>query len=67
MNDLLAQALALLPASGEVEFDAYKAQLFTAMPDNAKDVFTYALKNDLLNKRVEISNHVAKVYLSKKV
>jgi len=67
MNELVQQALDLLPAKGEVEFDEYKAQLFGAMPDKAKDVFTYALKNNLVNKRVEISDHVAKVYLSKKV
>lgn len=68
MDELVAQALALLPSSGEVGFDAYKAQLNQAMPDKAKDVFTYVLKNNLLNKVVKYdSNSKIQVYLSRKV
>lgn len=49
----IEDALALLPPAGqEVEFDAYKAQLYTANPDNAKDAFTQMLKRELVNKRL---------------
>jgi len=68
MNELVSQALELLPKSGEVVFDAYKAQLQSAMPDKAKDVFTHILKNDLLGKVVRYdSNGKITVYLSRKV
>ena len=68
MNELVAEALELLPKSGTVDFDVYKAQLNTAMPDKAKDVFMYILKNDLLVKKVKIGeDHKAAVLLSRKV
>jgi len=68
MDDLVKQALELLPASGTVVFDAYKAQLQTAMPDNAKDVFTHILKNNLLSKKVKYDNNKnIVVLLSRKV
>jgi len=67
MDNLVVQALAMLPASGEVVFDVYKASLQAAMPDKAKDVFTHILKNDLLNKEVRYnSDGQITVYLSRK-
>jgi len=68
MDNLVSQALEMLPKSGTVDFDAYKAQLQSAMPDKARDVFTYILKNNLLNKRVQVNaDHKATVLLSRKV
>jgi hypothetical protein len=68
MNELVAKALALLPTSGEILFDAYKAQLNSAMPDKAKDVFTHILKHDLVGKVVKYdTNKQVQVYLSRKV
>jgi len=68
MQELLAQAIELLPKTGEVQFDAYKASLNTAMPDKSKDVFTYLLKHNMLNKRVVVGeDHKVNVFLSRKV
>ena len=60
-------ALALLPATGEMEFDTYKAQLQAANPDNAKAVFTRILTAKLCNRRLQIVEGVPTVYLSRKV
>jgi hypothetical protein len=66
MDSLVAQALSLLPTSGDVVFDVYKAQINTAMPDKAKDVFTYILKNQLVKTRVAYdANKKIVVYLGK--
>jgi len=67
MDNLVSQALEMLPKSGEVDFNVYKGQLQTAMPDKAKDVFTHILKNGLLSKVVKYDNNgnIA-VYLSRK-
>lgn len=68
MDELVKQALALLPLTGEVVFDVYKNSLNSKMPDNAKDVFTRILKMDMLNRRVAYdANHNIQVYLSRKV
>jgi len=68
MDDLVVQALEMLPKSGEVDFNVYKGQLQSAMPDKAKDVFTYVLKNSLLSKVVKYDNDgKIAVYLSRKV
>lgn len=67
MDELVQQALGMLPASGTVVFDVYKAQLQTAMPDKAKDVFTHILKNNLLSKKVKYDeNKNIVVLLSRK-
>lgn len=62
----IEDALALLPATGEIEFDAYKAQLYIANPDGGKAVFTHILNAGKLNKRVKIEDGVPVVYLSRK-
>lgn len=68
MNELVEQALALLPASGEVVFDTYKAQINNAMPNQAKDVFTHILKNQLVKTRVAYdANKKITVYVGKVV
>jgi len=67
MEKLVSDALELLPKSGEVEFNAYKAQIQTAMPDKAKDVFTYILKNGLIGKVAKYNpDGKISVYLSRK-
>lgn len=64
----IEDALDLLPPAGqEVEFNAYKAQLYAANPDTGKDAFTQILKRELVNKRLvttEPGKHV--VMLSRK-
>jgi hypothetical protein len=67
MDNLVSQALDLLPKSGEVDFNVYKGQLQSAMPDKARDVFTHILKNGLLSKVVKYDNEgKIAVYLSRK-
>jgi len=66
MDQLVQQALALLPASGDVLFDTYKGQINNAMPDKAKDVFTHILKNQLVKTRVAYdANKKIQVYVGK--
>lgn len=61
------QALELLPVEGEVEFDAYKDQLYAANPDNGKIVFGRLLKQNAMKKRLDTSTRPVTVYLSRKV
>lgn len=65
-DDQVQDALALMPATGELEADAYKALLYTANPDGGKAVLTKILTNKLVNRRLEIKDGAAKVYLSRK-
>lgn len=66
LDEQISVALALLPVEGEVEFDAYKAQLQTANPDNAKAVFTKILIAKMANRRLQIVDGQPTVYLSRK-
>ena len=51
LQDSVDAAVELLPPAGQtVEFNAYKAKLFTADPNNGKDAFAYMLKGDVINK-----------------
>jgi len=53
MDELVVQAIALLPAVGQsVEFEAYKANLYAAIPDNGRDVFAHLIKKDLVGKKL---------------
>lgn len=53
LQEQIDAAVALLPPVGQsVEFDAFKAQLYTANPDGGKDAFTYMLKNGLVKTKV---------------
>jgi hypothetical protein len=67
LDDAVQAALDLLPPAGtEVEFDAYKAQLYAVNPDNGRDAFAHILKRDLVNKQlVTTSPGVHKVMLSR--
>lgn len=56
LQDSVDAALELLPAVGQkVEFDAFKAQLYTADPDNGRDAFAYMIKQGLMQKKLEHS------------
>lgn len=59
-------ALELLPASGEVEFDAYKAQLYAANPENGKAVLTHIVAKRLTDRRTDMQSRPVKVYVSRK-
>jgi hypothetical protein len=52
MDELVAQAIALLPVSGKVEFNVYKAQLYAALPDYGRDVFASMIKRSLVQKEL---------------
>lgn len=53
MDELVVQALELLPPAGQtMEFDAYKAKLYAAIPDNGRDVFAHMIKRDLVGKKL---------------
>lgn len=49
----IEEAVAMLPPAGEaIEFDEFKAKLYAANPD-AKDAFSFMLKNNLVKARVK--------------
>ena len=52
VQEQIDDALSLLPETGEIEFDAYKALLQEQNPDGAKDVFSTILKKKMLEKRL---------------
>lgn len=62
----IEEALALLPETGEIEFDAYKALLQAQNPDGAKEVFTQILKKQMLARRLITRPLPATVMLSRK-
>jgi len=66
IDDQIEQALSLLPATGEVEFDQYKANLYAQNPDGGKAVFTAILKAKMLGRRLDMSTGQPIVYLSRK-
>jgi hypothetical protein len=57
----------LLPETGEIEFDAYKALLQAQNPDGAKEVFSVILKKQMVQRRLISRPLPAKVMLSRKV
>jgi hypothetical protein len=59
-------ALELLPEAGEVEFDAYKAQLYAANPGDGKAVLQQIMARKLTNRRTDMSTRPVKVMLSRK-
>jgi len=62
-----SDAIALLPASGETTFDAYKASLYDAYPDNGKELLSKLLASQAFSKRIEIKEGHATLYVSRKV
>jgi len=66
LNDVVSDALTLLPAEGEVEFNDYKAQLYVEYPEQGRDAFQHMLKKDMFKKRLDTSARPVKVYLSRK-
>jgi len=69
LDTLVAKAIGLLPSNGStMEFNAYKAALYSAMPDQGKEAFTRMLTADLVNKSLSRdSNGATVVLLSRKV
>lgn len=65
-NDKVKEALALLPPEGQkMEFDEYKAKLYSVNPDTGKDVFTHLIKRDLIGKVLdqrEDGSHMLNVF-----
>lgn len=59
-------AMDLLPETGEVEFDAYKAQLYAQNTDRGKEVFTQLLKAKLVTQRLQFVDGKPTVFLSRK-
>lgn len=62
----LDQALELLPVEGEIEFDAYKSDLYAVQPDTGKQTFTAIIKGNLAKRRLDMTGDTPKVYLSRK-
>lgn len=62
----IQEALALMPETGELDSDAYKALVYTENPDSGKAVLTKILTNKLVSRRLEVKDGVATVYLSRK-
>jgi hypothetical protein len=60
------QALSLLPATGEIEFDQYKANLYAQNPDGGKAVFTAIIKGKMANRRLDMSTGKPVVFLARK-
>jgi hypothetical protein len=53
MQSMVSDAIDLLPPAGQkVEFNAYKAQLYAANPNNGRDVFAHMIKRELVNKEL---------------
>jgi len=51
LDALVETAIKLLPADGsQLEFNAYKAKLYSALPDEGKDAFTRMLTANMVNK-----------------
>jgi len=53
LDDLVKYAIDLLPPTGQIEFNAYKAKLYAAQPDNGQEAFRRMLTADLVNKSLE--------------
>lgn len=54
LDEVVAGGLELLPPVGQdVEFEAYKAQLYAAYPDSGRDAFAHMIKRDLVKKELK--------------
>jgi len=52
MDEMVGKAIELLPKSGTVEFNAYKAQLYAALPDNGRDVLAHMIKRGMIENQL---------------
>lgn len=53
LQSMVNEAVEMLPPAGEkVEFNAYKAQLYAANPDNGRDVFAHMIKREVVKKEL---------------
>lgn len=57
-EDQLDEALALLPAVGQwMEFNEYKAKLYSANPQGGQPVFERMLKFDVVQKKLDVDTN----------
>ena len=66
MQELQDMAVALLPTTGGMEFEAYKAKVYAELPDNGRDILSHLLRNGVVGKRVAVVDHKAVVTIFKK-
>jgi len=66
LNDIVVDALTLLPIEGEIEFNAYKAQLYVEYPEQGRDAFQHLLKKNMVKSRLDTSTRPVTVYLSRR-
>lgn len=68
LDEVVKGGLDLLPPVGtEVEFEAYKAQLYAAYPNNGRDAFAHMITRNLINKKLKtVGDHQHVVMLSRK-
>jgi hypothetical protein len=53
LQGMVNEAVDMLPPKGEkVEFNAYKAKLYAANPDNGQAVFSHMIKREVVNKEL---------------
>lgn len=53
LDDLVQAAVELLPPVGtNVEFNAYKAQLYAAYPDGGRDAFAHMIKKNVVDTKM---------------
>jgi len=68
MQQMVESAVQLLPAKGTwMEFDEYKAKLYSANPSNGRDVFAHIIKNDLVLKKLDVNTAGSVVVLLSRV
>jgi len=68
LEQLVSYAIDLLPSTGTIEFNAYKAKLYAAQPDGGRDAFAHMIRANLINKSLERdAGGKPKVMLSRKV
>lgn len=53
MDEMLGDAIEMLPPAGKtIVFDDFKAQLYAANPNNGRDVFSYLIRQGLIQKKL---------------
>jgi len=53
LDQMVDDAVALLPPTGQtIEFDAYKATLYAANPNNGRDLFSHMIRQNVISKKL---------------
>lgn len=66
LQDKVVEALDLLPETGTVDFEAYKAQLVEADPIGWQGTLQYMMKHAMTSRKVQVVGGVVSVLLGKK-